>query len=154
MSGAEEKTPEQQLEALRARAAARNADLKGQFTAQRLIDETARFELEESIGATRVAFLDVPHTPGLPTMIGCQCPNDAQMKKYRARVKTKADGKEGDKIMGAEELAAQVRIYPPKDEEGDALYKRLLDARPGIHVALGVAAVKLAVASEQDEGKG
>ncbi len=157
MNEEKEITAEEKLAKIQADREARAKERKEEYNKQRVIDLTAFAELEDKYGATRVAYLDVEHSPGLPTLIACKAPNEAQVKKYRTRYK---DGSPSDRTFAVEEIAAQTRIYPPRDMDpgnedagGDALYKKLLDERPGIHTALGLAALKLVSAKAKEEGK-
>lgn len=138
------------LERVEAKRAAKKAELRKLWEEQRAIDLEALAELEEAYGDSNVDYLDVPHTPGMVTLIACKGANTAQTKRYRDRIKQKKDGSPGDNIAASEELAAANRIYPADADE----YKRLLDTRPGIHTALGVKSINLASARENAEGKG
>jgi hypothetical protein len=129
------------------RRAKRKADLEKARDAQYEIDLEALDELEIEYGDTNVKALSVPYSPGMPLLAVCRCPKPAEIKRFRARVKTKK-GVPGDQIAAAEELAGVCKIYP--DSEAYAL---MCDARPALHAQLGVAAVDLAVGSEEDEAK-
>lgn len=126
----------------------RKEALQAQADEQRAADLEAVNELEVEHGDTNVVMLDVPFTPGLPTCIAARTPNDAEIKRYRHRLRAHKEGEKPDTVRAAEELADLVRIYPDADA-----YSKLRAARPGIHVQLGSAAVKLAAAREESEGK-
>lgn len=149
-AGAKPPTAAQKLaaaEAARAEKRERQAEARA---AQRLIDLEAVAELETEHGASRVAIIDVPHTPGLPTLVVARCAEEAELKRYRFRLKPEKDGTPGDSVGAAEEMADNCLIYP-KDA---AVYQRLRAERPGIHAQIGVAAVQLAVGKQAEEGKG
>ena len=139
------------LEEIRKKRAARQAELKAAWEEQRAIDLEAVFALEEQHGASNITIRDVEHTPGLPTLIAARCPDKNEIKRFRDRLKKSSrdnDGKSVDYEGACEEIGACCRVYPD-----DETYKRLLDARPGIHVPLGAAAVALAGVREAAEGK-
>jgi hypothetical protein len=75
-------------------------------------------------------------------------PKPAEVKRYRSRIKPDSKGRPGDAVAAAEELAAVCRVYPDDDT-----YAALCEARPGIHVQLGVAAIQLAAGQAEDQGK-
>lgn len=127
---------------------ARKADLRKQWEAQRVIDLQAVDALEVEFGDSNIATLDVPYTPGLPTLAAVCCPSPAQVKRYQYRVKPKGKDGSSEAIEGAEELATACLKYPDKET-----YAKLLEARPAIHVQLGAAAVGLAVGSAEAKGK-
>jgi hypothetical protein len=137
------------LEAVESRRAARKAELAEKRDAQRILDLEAIDALEIEHGDSNVAVLDVPYTPGLPTCVAARCPKPEEIKRYRSRLKAKK-GEQVDAVEAAEELASICRVYPSDSE----VYARMLSARPGIHVQLGVAAVGLAAGSEEARGKG
>jgi hypothetical protein len=125
---------------------------------QRAKDLEAIDALEQEFGDSNIATLDVPYSPGLPTMIACRTPNEAEIKRYRHELKAKKDGTMGDPVTAAELVAATCRVYPPRGKngeasDGDELYRKMLAARPGIHVQLGAEALKLASASAEDRSK-
>lgn len=117
---------------------------------QRLADLEALETCEAEHGDSRVARIDVPHTPGLPTMIAVRCATEAELKRFRFRCKPGKDGEAADTAAAAEEIADNCLVYP-KDA---SLYARLRAERPGIHAQAGAAAVSLAVGKQVDEGKG
>ncbi len=125
------------LEAIEAKRAARKAKLDEQHAEQLATDLEAVDALETEHGDSNVAVLRVPFTPGQPALCAARCPNTHEIKRYRDRIRK--DGGKGDPVAAAEEIAAVCRVYPDADT-----YKAMLDARPGIHVQLGVEAVKLA----------
>lgn len=136
------------LEAVEARRAARKAEIRAQWEAQRIADLEALDALEIELGDSNVAYLDVPFTDGLPTLAAVRCPTSAEVKRYQARVKGKPD-KPGDPTVAAEELGAVALKYPPKGETRD----RLLAARAGLLVGLGVLAINLSTGKVAEQGK-
>lgn len=145
---ATKETPLERQERIRAE---RKEALQKQADEQRAIDLEKLNELEIEYGDTNVLMMNVPFTPGLPTLVAARTPNDPEVKRYRYRVN---EGRKGQDIdpnaarRAAEELADVVRIYP-SDED----YAALCKARPGIHAQLGQASLKLATAREEAEGK-
>lgn len=139
------------VEEIEARRSARKAALAEQERAQLAIDLAALDDLEVAHGDSNVARLDVPYTPGLPTMAVVRVPKPAEVKRYRARLKEKNP----DPQAAADEIGASTRVYPPRppDETPD-VFDAMCEARPGLVGQLGVAAMGLAVAREHDEGKG
>ncbi len=111
--------------------------------------------LEIELGVNAMAAIVVPFTPGSVTRVATRTPSPEEIKRYRARAKPKKPGELGNLHEGAAELAALTRVYPPRDGgAGDAAWTLVLSQRPGLDTQLGLLAVKLAVGSEEDEGKG
>jgi len=135
---------------IQARRAARKAELKKGEQAQRVIDLEALDSAEVEHGDSNVAYLDVPYTPGMPTMVIIRCPKPSEVKRYQDRVKPKANGKQSpDAAMdAARELGAATLLYPPKE-----LFTELLEQRPGLDMQAGVESLGLARATSADEGK-
>jgi hypothetical protein len=137
------------LQEVEARRAARKAQNQVEYETQRALDIEALDALEEEYGDSSVKALDVPHTHGLPTLIVARCALPVELQRYRDTVKPSADGrKTPDYVKAGEQLASRCRVYPDKDT-----YAKMCEARPGIHLQLGVAALELATAREQAEGK-
>lgn len=128
---------------------ARKAELQQQANAQRELDLEALDALEIEHGDSNVKALSVPYTPGLPTMCACRTPRPEEIKRYRARVKPDSKGRTGDPTAAAEELATVVRIYPADAET----YAKMCEARPGLHVHLGIASIELSVGEAESEAK-
>lgn len=141
------------LEAKEAAAAKVAADNDRARKRQRLADLDGIAALRDEFGVTNIVVLDVPYTPGLPTCIAARTPDDPEIKRYRHRLAAgRKPGAEPDPLAGvraSEELADVCRVFPADVE----VYARMKAARPGIHVQLGSAAVKLATASAENEGK-
>lgn len=128
----------------------RKAAIEESRIAQRAVDLEAIDPLEVEHGDTNVAIVEVPFTPGLPTMAAARTPTDPEMKRYQHRVKIKkVDGEMPDFNAAYVELATSTLIYPDADT-----FAKMAAARPAIKFQLGLAAVKLAQAVEQAQGKG
>src|SRR5689334_5561321 len=118
----------EEIEAARAARKAANADAG---KAQLAVDLAAINELEIKHGDENIASDVVAYSPDLPCMWAVRTPTDAEVKRFRARVKPGKDGITGDGIAAAIELGSACRVYP--DAEA---YRKLLAARPGIDTAL------------------
>lgn len=116
---------------------------------QMAVDLEAVDALEIEHGDSNVATIEVPYQPGLPVLLACRAPKSVEIKRYRDRVKERSNGKPGDALGAAVELAACCRIYPSAE-----LYAALLEVRPGLDTQLGVEALKLASGKAASEGKG
>jgi hypothetical protein len=136
------------LEEIEARRDKRKAELAELRDMQRAIDLEALDALEVEHGDSNVAYLEVSFTPGLPLLVAARCPKPAEIKRYQERLKPKANGKTGDPIAAAEEIAACCRVYPNAE-----VYKDLLEARPGVNVQVGLLALELATGKAHEEGK-
>ncbi len=141
MSEEKELSPLEQKKAERDKKA---AEFKAAREAQELIDLTAIMDLETEHGHESMTVLDVPFTPGFPVKIAARLPLPQEIKRYRARVR----GKDPDAIAAAEEVADVALIYPDK-----TTFDAMCAARTGIKAPLGVAALKLASAKSESEGK-
>ena len=133
---------------IEARRAERKAKLAAQREEQLAVDIEALDAAELQHGDSNVVRIDVPYTPGLPTLALARTPRPVEVKRYRDSVRPKGD-KAPDAAAAAEQLAAVCRIYP----DAETLAK-MAEARPGLNVQLGVAAVGLAMGAEAAEGKG
>lgn len=132
------------LEALQAERDRKKAEFKAARDAQELIDLEAIMQLESEHGDESMVVLDVPFTPGFPVKIAARLPLPQEIKRYRARVKVK----DPDAVGAAEEVADVTLIYPNKD-----VFDKMCALRNGIKSPLGVAALKLASAKSESEGK-
>lgn len=141
--------PKSELEELEALREERKAEAKRARDAQKAIDLKAIMALEEERGASNVVFLEVGHTPGLPVLVAARCPDPAEVKKYRSRLKPNERGIPGDPVRAHEEVADQCRIYPDAE-----LYAEVCKMRAGVHAELGAMAVRLAAGKEEAQGKG
>jgi hypothetical protein len=137
-------------EAAEAKRAMRKAELADKYDAQRATDLEAVIDLEEKHGDSRVKVLNVPFTPGLPTLIVVRCAQPVEIKRYRAQrmLDKKGNADLGAINTAAETLADLCVVYPDAET-----YARLREERPGIHAQAGMLAVKLAEGREDDEGK-
>ncbi|MFA5436663.1 MAG: hypothetical protein WC372_11550 [Candidatus Neomarinimicrobiota bacterium] len=129
-----------------ARRAARKAALEEQRLTQRALDLEALDALEVEHGDSNVATLDVPYSPGLPTLVAVRCPTSPELKRYQARLRERNP----NPITAAEEVARVCVVFPSSDDPTRAT---LLDARPGLLVQLGTLALGLATGRAAEEGK-
>lgn len=131
---------------IQARRAERRAKAEAERQAQYAADLAALDALEEKHGVTNIAHIEVPFTPGFPTLIVARTPAPSELKRYRDRTRRNPDGGAApDTGKAAEELATVCLVYPEREQ-----FAGLLAARPGIGAQLGLAAIGLAVG---DEGK-
>ncbi len=138
------------LEQIEAERKARKEALQAQADAQREVDLEALNAAEIERGDTSVCYIDVPYTPGLPTMAVARMPNPAELKRYRAGLKV-VPGEKLDIGSGndaAATLGGAVCIYPDQD-----LFAKMCEARPDLKSQLGSRAVKLAQGKAADEEK-
>jgi len=145
-----DETPElSKLEAIEAKREARKAELAKKYNEQRAIDLEAIDELEIEHGDSNIRVVDVPFTPGLPTCFAGKCPSPDLVKRYRTRVSPKKDGStDASPMAAAQEVGAACRVYPDAET-----WAKLLAARPGIDVQLGLEVLRLAAGRAQEEGK-
>ena len=138
------------LDEIEARRAARKAELQAQADVQRAEDLEALDGLEQEHGDTSVCYVDVPYTPGLPTLAVARVPQPAELKRYRQTLKVKADDVDVNAATdAAAQLGAVVCVYPEKE-----VFAKMCAARPDLKSQLGSRAVKLAQGRAADEGKG
>lgn len=136
------------LEEIEARREARKAALREAQEEQRAADLEAVDALEVEHGDSNITLLDLPFTPGMPTLVAGRAPTTLEIKRYRDRVKPRKDGKPGDPVAAAEEIASVCRVYPDADT-----YAQVLEARPGVHIQLGLEVMKLATGRAQEDAK-
>ena len=132
------------IDEINARREARKAALAARAAEQETRDIEALDDFEAERGDTSVAAVRVAYTPGLTTMAIVRCPTRAEIKRFQARTK----GKDPDVVAAATELAEACLLYP----QGEA-YAQLVEARPGLPVQLGTAAIRLATGQAEAEGK-
>lgn len=138
------------LDEIQAQREAKRAAAKEAHNARKAIDLAAISELEDAHGVTNVAVYEVPFvSPDLPVLCAVRTPDDTEVKRYRATVKTQRDGSSGDSVKGSQDIGRVCLIYP--DEK---TFAELLKRRPGIDVPLGNEAVRLAMGRSESEGKG
>lgn len=137
------------LEIVRARRAEREAEETRLRDAQLAVDLTAIDELEATHGASNVKVIVLPYTKGLPAAAAVRTPKPAEVKRYRDRVKPDRKGNPPDYAEHGAELAAVCLLYPDKET-----YAKLCEARSGLPVQLGTAALELATGAESEAGKG
>lgn len=134
---------------VQARRDARRAEYEAARDAQLAIDLEAIDALEQSEGYANIAAVDVKNwEPGFPAKLAVRAPDEKQYKRFRETAADKKDGRKGDAVQATQQLAAVCVAYPDKDT-----YQALLKVRPGIDLALGNLAAKLAGAEEESKGK-
>lgn len=137
------------------------AKRKARKDAARLVEENALAAdlekinaIEESLGDANVSTVRIAYVDAdTPVAAAVRCPKPAEMKRYRDRVKPgQKDGRnrpvEPDYAKAHEELCAACLVYP--DAEA---FERMCAARPLLAGQLGKAAVILAAADEEEQGK-
>jgi hypothetical protein len=118
---------------------------------QRLSDLDALEIAEAEHGATNVAFVNVPYTPGLPTIVIVRVPSPPEMKRYRFLAKPKKpDEPLTEHITAANEAMADTCLAWPAVD----VFAKICDARPGVKAQCGGAAVRLSLGHQEEEGKG
>lgn len=141
------------IEEIEARRAARRAALEEQRNEQLALDLEALDSAEVEHGDNAVARVDVPFTPGLPTLCIVKTPNRAAIKRYRDRIKPRQSrrGRDSDvdHAAAAIELCGVCLVYPDKE-----VFERMLDVRPGLDSQLGQIATRLSIGEEEEQGKG
>lgn len=143
-------TPLQKAEARRAEL---KAAARAEYEAQHAQDIEAICELEIQHGPDNVAVVKIPLTSvdgKKYTAAAVRTPSKDQIKRYRESVTPRPNSKDvPDHAAAAEALAYVCVVFPSKDE-----LNALCEARPGLKVQLGVAALELASGSADREGKG
>ncbi len=137
------------IEEIEKRRADRKAKLREAEDAQKAIDLEALDACEEAHGDTSVCFVEVPYTPGLPTMVIGRMPRPVELKCYRQSIKVA--GKTVDiqaSNEAADTLGKQIRIYPEAE-----VFEKMCAARPDIASMLGARGTKLAQGKAIDKGE-
>jgi hypothetical protein len=117
---------------------------------QKLIDLRAIAQLEDKVGATNVACVEIPlGDDGVPVVAAVRTPSDGEIKKYRHELKPKTERDKPDTAKAAENVGEATLIYPELD-----LFEKMCAARPGLKVQLGLASLALATGSADAAGKG
>lgn len=145
--------PEALLQAVQDKRRARKDKVRRAEDARMAVDLQAIDEIEEQLGDANVAVVSVQYVADdVPVLAAVKAPTPAQLKRFRDRTTPHKDGRnrevQPDTVKAAEELVAVCLVYPDKDA-----YERMCQARAGLPVSLGAAAVKLAVGVEEAEGK-
>lgn len=138
-----------ELEIAEERRAARKAEARKAYEAQRVVDLDAIDSLEIEHGDSNVGVINVPFSAGMPTCAAVRCPKPAEMKRFRTRCTPRHEKDHPDSAAACEELARTCRIYPEPEA-----FESLCAARPGLAVQLGSKAVALATGNAEAEGKG
>lgn len=136
------------LEKIEARRAERKAADARAAEEQRATDLEAIDALEVEHGDSNIDTLRVPFTPGLPTLVACRCPSSPEMKRFRSRVKPTKGDKPVDYVAPTEELALTCLVYPDRET-----FEKVCEARPGLMMQVGTAALKLGTAEADAAGK-
>jgi hypothetical protein len=145
MSEASEK-----LAALETRREERKERLREQEAEQVLLDLEAIDALELEVGDSNVSVVNVPFSPGMPARAAVRTPTSAELKRYKDRIRPRgAEHRAGDSIGAAEELGRACVKYPAGNDLAE-----LLEARPGLPMQLGLAALALSKGQSEAEGKG
>lgn len=142
-------TAVERLAARQAEIADRDAEIDEARAEQMLVDLEAIEALKTELGHSNVATEEIPFTPGLPVLVAVRCPTPLEIKRFQGRMKKGPDGEDPDSIAAGQEMGAACRKYPD-----DETWAKVLKARPGVVVALGVAALRLAGAVRKNAGKG
>lgn len=136
---------------IEARRAERKSKLQAEADEQRAKDLEALDALEVEFGDTNIIKIDVPFTPGLPTLAAARTPRPEELKRYRQNLNV-TPGEKLD-LAGSGDAAAQLGRSVVKYPDVDT-FKAMCAARPDLASQLGQLAVKLAQGKAADEGKG
>jgi hypothetical protein len=143
-------TPLEKLEAARAARKLKNLTASDD---QRFVDMQALDAAEIEYGDESVTYLEVPFSPGLPTLIVARIPTENELKVYRHKMKPQQGrgGKmhEADTVETAELMADYCVVYPPKGDIREKFYA----ARPGVKAQIGMHAVMLTLGHKEAVGK-
>ena len=137
------------LEAAEKRRAERKAKANEARDAQRAIDTDKISDLEETLGDAKIKAIDVPFYTGMVAKVAVRCPNAAEVKRYRDRVKTRKNGDPGDPVAANEEVGTSCVVYPERES-----FLALCEVLPGLLGQCGAEAMHLAVGEAEKEGKG
>jgi hypothetical protein len=150
----------ERLAKIEAERAARKAALADAHAEQMATDLEAISALEVEHGDGAIKVLKLPaaqYKPGVPMAYAVRCPLPAEFKRYTDKTKPRGDGKIGDVVAAAEDLAAITRVYPPHEREGhgegDVLFAEACRVFPGLNKQLGLLAANLASGEAEKEGK-
>lgn len=136
------------IEAIEAKRAARKERLEAERKAQYAKDLEAVDALEEQLGDSNVAMIELPYTPGMPALAAVRCPTSHELKRYQDMIRPRnVDGKLGNATEAMNQLGRSCLVFP----EGDAL-AALLEARPGLPTQAGTEALGLAKGRAEAEG--
>lgn len=116
---------------------------------QEAIDLQALYDARDEHGATgAVVAVKLPgFTEGLPLMAIARRPTKIEFKRFQD-LTAKKDAATPEAIKAAEQLCAVCLLYPPA-----AVFEKMIEACPGIKIALGSAAVGLATAKAREDAK-
>jgi hypothetical protein len=138
------------LKAIEEKRAALQAKVASAEDEQLAIDLEAIFELEQTqrVGLVKMAFVEA----GTPVRAAVRAARPAEVKRFRARVKSDKHGKIDAQAANdaANELGITCQLYPEPKSEAD---ERMRETHAQADAALGLLALKLAGAEEVEEGK-
>jgi hypothetical protein len=132
------------LDAIQEKRALRRALEAEALEVQLAVDYEAIDALEETHGSSNIAVRLVDYVPELPAAVVVRTPTGVELKRYRDRLREANP----DAVKAAEEVGQACRVYPAAD-----VFAALLAKRPALLVQMGTAAIKLASARAEDEGK-
>ena len=137
------------LDEIRAKLDAQADEQNDARDAQEAIDLGALFEarLEHGVTGAVVAVKLPGYTEGLPLMAIARRPTKIEFKRFQDQT-AKKDAGTPEAIKAAEQIVSLCLVYPPAD-----VFEKMIDACPGIKIALGSAAVGLATAKAREDVK-
>jgi hypothetical protein len=136
------------LDEIRERIAERRRLAKEKQEAQFAIDLEAYDNLCVELGDSAVVKTDVErYVDGLPTLVVHRLPTPAEAKRFQQRT-VGVNGKPGDQVGAANELAESCLKYPDRET-----YKKICEAFTQINTAAANAAIKASEGKAVEEGK-
>lgn len=136
------------VEEIRERIAERRKLAKEKQDAQFAIDLEAYDDLCVELGDSCVVKTDVErYVDGLPTLVVHRLPTPAEAKRFQQRT-VGVNGKPGDQVGAANELAEACLKYPERD-----VYKKICEHFTQINIAASNACIKASEGKAVDEGK-
>lgn len=130
----------------------RKARLSAERDVQLALDQEQINLLEIEFGDSNVAVVVSPYTPGLPVQLAVRTPKTVEVKRYRSTVASaiKPNGKTDSlaAVKAAEDLGTLCCVYPDRET-----LEKVAEARPTVLTDLGLAALKLAQTTAENEGK-
>lgn len=136
------------LEEIRERIAEARKLAKEKQEAQFAIDLEKYFEIMTERGESAVVKTDVErYVDGLPTLVVHRLPSPAEAKRFQQRT-VGVNGKPGDPIAAANELAESCLLYPERET-----YKKLCDVFTQINMRAAQTAVAASEGKQVEEGK-
>jgi hypothetical protein len=137
------------LEQIEKARADRKAGLAVQREEQYAKDLDALDALEVEHGDGNVKQVNIKSwSPGIPTFVVVRMPSGIEFKRFQDTVKMTKDGKHGDHIKGANQLADVCVVYPKGED-----YSKVRESNPGVHIVAGTVASDMSAAEAKEEGK-